>query len=381
MTVEASVVRTMEAFAALAGEWDALAARHRQPLLEHDWFLSCARALHRPDALRVVAVREGGVLCAAAPLAVRRERGIERLELLGMRVLNEPSGVIYRDEAALAALFDAVRRLGLPVVLQRVDEASPVERVAREALGSRSWLIGKATGPTVRVPLDSEWATFQARLSGRFRKWLRRARTLAEAEGPVRIDKIEPDAGAVDGHLAAFATLEAAGWKGRRQSALLMKAGLGAFFTDYARRAAGRGTLRIWYLHVGARLAAAQVSLEAHGVLWVLKIAYDETLARLSPGLQLTSAVLEDAVRLRLTACEFIGSADEWKQRWRGELRGLRLVLIYPRSPRGAAALAVDAAAHASRALRARFARRAASASAAAADHDTSAAEPAGGPA
>jgi CelD/BcsL family acetyltransferase involved in cellulose biosynthesis len=157
-----------------------------------------------------------------------------------------------------------------------------------------------------------------------------------------------------------------------------MKAALGAFFADYLRRAAERGTLRLWYLHVGTRLAAAQVSLEAHGVVWVLKIAYDETLGRLSPGLQLTSAMLEDAVRLRLTACEFIGSADDWKQRWRGELRSLRLVLIYPRSLRGAAALAVDAVAHAARALRERLARPAAPASTPDTDHDAAGAEPAG---
>jgi CelD/BcsL family acetyltransferase involved in cellulose biosynthesis len=379
VTVEASVVRTVEAFAALAGEWDALAARHRDPLVEHDWFLACARTLHPSDALRVVVLRQAGALCAAAPLAMRRERGIERLEILGMRVLHEPSGLIYRDEASLAALLDAVRRLGRPVVLQRVDESGPVERVAREVLGSRSWLLGRPTGPTVRVPLDADWATFQARLSGRLRKWLRRARSLAEADGAVRIEKIGPGAAEVDAHLAAFATLEAAGWKGRRQSALLMKAALGAFFADYVRRAADRGTLRVWYLHVGPRLAAAQISLEAHGVLWVLKIAYDEALARLSPGLQLTSAVLEDAVRLRLTACEFIGSADDWKQRFRGELRPLRLVLIYPRSPRGAVALGVDAVAHAARALRERFARRSAAPTTSSADHEAAGAEPAGG--
>jgi CelD/BcsL family acetyltransferase involved in cellulose biosynthesis len=379
VNVDASVVRTVEAFAALAGEWDALAARHRQPLVEHDWFLSCASTLHRPDALRVVVLREDGVLCAAAPLAVRREHGIERLEILGMRALHEPSGLIYRDEAALAALLDAVRRLGRPVVLQRVDEAGPVERVARDVLASRSWLLGRTTGPTVRVPLEADWATFQARLSGRLRKWLRRARTLAEAEGMVRIEKIVPEAAAVDAHLAAFAALEAAGWKGRRQSALLMKAALGAFFADYVRRAAERGTLRVWYLHVGPRLAAAQISLEAHTVVWVLKIAYDEGLARLSPGLQLTSAMLEDAVRLRLSACEFIGSADDWKQRWRGELRPLRLLLIYPRSLRGAAALAADVIAHAARALRERLTRPTASAAAAAAEHGPTGAEPAGG--
>lgn len=377
--VQASVVRTVAAFTVIGAEWDALASRHGRPLVEHDWFLACARTLHEDGDLRVVLLREAGVLCAAAPLAVRRERGIERLELLGMRVLHEPSGLIYRDEDALAALFVAVRALGRPVILQRVDGAGPIERIARKVLARRCWLLGRTTGPTVRVALGGDWPTFQARLSGRFRKWLRRARTLAEAEGTVRIEKIVPEADAVETYVDAFATLEAAGWKGRRQSALRSKAALGAFIADYVRRAAGRGTLRIWYLHVGPRLAAAQISLEAHGVMWVLKIAYDETLARLSPGLQLTSATLEDAVRLRLTACEFIGSADDWKQRWRGELQPLRLILIYPRTLRGAAALAGDVAAHAVHALQARLARSTSPVPVPASDHEPSPAAAAGG--
>jgi CelD/BcsL family acetyltransferase involved in cellulose biosynthesis len=348
---ESSVVQSVEAFAALGVEWDALAARQAQPLVEHDWFLACARTLHGPGDLRVVLVRDRGVLCAAAPLAVRRERGVERLEILGMRVLHEPSGFLFRDKGALDALTAAVLSLGRPVVLQRVDAAGPVERAVRDAVGRRGWVIARDTGPTVRVELGDDWPAFLARVSGRMRKWLRRARTLAEAQGRVTIEKATPDAATVDTHVQAFAALEAAGWKGRRQSALLMKQGLGAFFEDYARRAAARGRLRVWYLRIGDALAAAQITIEAHRVMWVLKIAYDESLAKLSPGLQLTGAALEDAVAQGITACEFIGSADEWKQRWRGELRPLRLVLVYPRSPRGIAALGVDALSHAARKL------------------------------
>lgn len=349
--VEVSVVRSVEAFAALGAEWDALAARQAQPLLEHDWFLSCARTLHGPHTLRVVLVRDAGVLCAAAPLAARRERGVERLEMMGMRVLHEPSGFLYRDQAALGALVGGVLALARPVVLQRVDAAGPVEAAVRDAVGRRGWVLARDTGPTVRVELGDDWPAFLARVSGRMRKWLKRARALAGERGPVSIEKVRPDSATVDAHVAAFAALEAAGWKGRRQSALLMKEGLGAFFADYARRAAARGTLRVWYLRIGGAVAAAQITIEAHGVMWVLKIAYDESLAKLSPGLQLTSAALEDAVAQGLTACEFIGSADEWKQRWRGELRPLRLVLVYPRSLRGLAALGVDAASHAARKL------------------------------
>ena len=345
-----TVVRSLEAFIALGAEWDGLAAPRGWPLLAHDWFLSCARTLHAERDLRVVIVREHGVLAAAAPLVIRRQRGVERLELLGMAVLHEPSGLLYRSEAALETLLRAVLTLGRPVVLQRIDLDSPLERLIRQVVGRNGWTLARPTGPTVRVPLEADWSIMVGRVSGKLRKWQRRAWALAEAQGPVTVEKVVPDLENVEAHVRAFSQLEAAGWKGRRRSALLTKQALHVFFGDYARRAAARGTLRVWYLRIGAALAAAQISLEENGAVWVLKIAYDERLRHLSPGFQLTFAMLKDACERGLGTCEFLGSADDWKRRWRGSLQPLGLVLVYPRSWRGLAALGVDGAAHAANA-------------------------------
>jgi CelD/BcsL family acetyltransferase involved in cellulose biosynthesis len=255
-------------------------------------------------------------------------------------------------------VLDAVVALRRPLVLQRIEKDGPIERVLRERVGWRGCVLAHDTGPTVRVPLGATWGDVLGRVSGKMRKWLRRSRALAEAEGAVRIEQASPGGEAVGEHLERFARLEAAGWKGRNRSALLTKSSLGAFFEAYVRRAAARGRLRFWYLFMGADLAAAQMTIDAHGSMWVLKIAYDETRAKLSPGLQLTAAALEDAVSRGLTACEFIGSADEWKQRWHGELRALRLVLVYPGSARGVAAFGADAVVRATRAAARKLAAR-----------------------
>jgi CelD/BcsL family acetyltransferase involved in cellulose biosynthesis len=343
---EVVVVRTVREFAALREEWDALAALHAQPLIGHDWFLSCVRTLHAEGDLRIVLVRRGGVLIAAAPLALRREHGVARLELLGMHVLHEPSGFLHRDGDALDALVRAVLALGRPLVLQRIDAASAVEPALRRALGGRGWLIARRTGPTVRVALAGDWATFVRGLSGKMRKWQKRARTLAEEIGPVTVEKLAPGTAEVEAHLRVFTALEASGWKGRQRSALLSKQALGAFFHDYMHRAAAAGTLRVWYLRIGSTVAAVQLTLEACRAVWILKIAYDESLARLSPGVQLTFETFRDACAQGYVAYEFIGSADDWKLRWRGELCQRSVLLVYPRSPRGALALGADVLSH-----------------------------------
>lgn len=344
---QAAVIRTLADLEPLRREWDALAADRRWPLLDFDWVRASVPALHEESDLRIVTLREHGALIAAAPLAVRRERGVERLEFVGMRTLHEPSGFLYRDEPALADLLRATLALKRPLVLQRVDANSPVERLLRDIVGRWGWVVARETGPTVRVPLPSTWSAYAASLSGKMRWQQKRARGLAEAVGPLTIEKVTPGPADVDGLFDTFATLEAAGWKGERRSALLSKAGLGRFFHDYAAAAAAHSALRVWFLRIGTQVAAAQLTVEAHGAVWVLKIAYDETMAQASPGFQLTFRAIEDAIASGFGAYEFLGSAEDWKLRWRGELRSHRLLLTYPGSVLGVAGLGLDVGAHA----------------------------------
>jgi CelD/BcsL family acetyltransferase involved in cellulose biosynthesis len=300
--------------------------------------------------LRIITIREGGLLVGAAPMVRRRERGIERLEFIGMRTLHEPSGFLHRDGASLTALLQATLALKRPLALQRVDAGSPVERILRAGVGRGGWVIGRDAAPTVSVPIAGTWAGYLASLSGKLRWQQKRARTLAEALGPVTIEKVAPSASEVGALFDTFAALEASGWKGERRSALLTKEPLGHFFRAYAHAAAGNSALRVWFLRIGTRVAAAQLTVEAHHAVWVLKIAYDESLAQVSPGFQLTFRALEDAFVAGVSAYEFLGSADDWKLRWRGRLRAHRLVLAYPRSTRGVLGLSVDVGVHAMRA-------------------------------
>jgi CelD/BcsL family acetyltransferase involved in cellulose biosynthesis len=347
-----TVIDSLAALAAMRDEWDQLAARHRWLLLEYDWVHSCAATLHDERDLRIVTVRAGGVLIAAAPLVRHRARGVERLELAGLRVLYEPSGFLYRDEAALETLCDAVLALRRPLVLQRLDATSPVGGCLRRKMGLRCWVRHHVTAATVSVPLAGTWTDYVRSLSGKLRWQQKRARSLAIAQGPVSVERLAPGPAEVSALFDQFVQLEAGGWKGESRSALLTKERLGRFFRTYAEAAAARGALRVWFLRIGSTLAAAQLTVEATGCVWVLKIAYDERLAQMSPGFQLTFTAIEDAFARGFEAYEFLGGADDWKLRWRGSLRSRELVVSYPVSGSGLTALAVDLAVRVGRGMR-----------------------------
>lgn len=80
-----------------------------------------------------------------------------------------------------------------------------------------------------------------------------------------------------------FLALEAAGWKGRAGSALACHEG-GLFFRRVAREAASRERLMMLALVRGERPIAMKCNFLAREGSFAFKIAYDESLAKFSPG-------------------------------------------------------------------------------------------------
>ncbi len=336
------VIRSLRQFEALHSEWNRLADLHGNPLLWHEWFFSCASTLHAERDLFVVVDRTGGVLHAAAPLAVRRARGVSRLEFLGAAALYEPSGFLHDSEDSVERLIRGVSSQGYPVALDRMAEGAAACGRITGSLGRRCLVVKRQAPGSLAIPLRGNWQAFLASLSPKLRYDVSRARRRAELIGEVRFDVVSPVPADASSLFEEFVRLEASGWKGRSGSALQHRDALRSFFVDVAHATAARGALRVARLFVGGDLAAAQLAIAAYGRLWVLKIAFDERLARCSPGLLLTAEAVKDALVNGLETYEFLGVEEAWERRWNPVSREYSLSLAYPMSARSAWALAAD---------------------------------------
>ncbi|MCW5696336.1 MAG: GNAT family N-acetyltransferase [Bauldia sp.] len=117
------------------------------------------------------------------------------------------------------------------------------------------------------------------------KEYARQIRRMADL-GPVTLEVVvEP--GDVPVRFEEFLELEAAGWKGKRGSAMAALPKVAAFARRAVAGLAGNGRCRILSLRVGGRPAAMLVCFIAGGTAFTWKIAYDESLARFSPGAQL----------------------------------------------------------------------------------------------
>lgn len=326
-------------------DWQTLAAARRSPLLDHDWFLSCAEAFHAGSDLRILTVGQtGGGLAGIAPLVHERLPAGARVTHLGVSRLYEPCDWLCASPDAASALVDQGLALGRPLVLQRLPERSLVIDALRTRPWHQAMTVARATATALAVPTTGRWDVYYDSLSSHITSNLQRLRRKAErALGPMTVERVVPAPHQVDTLLESFIAIEGSGWKGRRGSDLGNRIDLRRFFRGYGHRAAAAGRLHVAWLSFGDHPAAAELSIDAYDRIWQLKIGYHEALKADHPGLQLTGSSIEWAFEQGREAYEFLGSAASWEERWRPEERRFQTVAAYPLTAPGLAGACRDA--------------------------------------
>lgn len=137
------------------------------------------------------------------------------------------------------------------------------------------------------------------------RRELRRlGRRLAEEMGaPLEVRDVSHDPAMVE----RFMELEASGWKGRRGTAFAQQPGHDEFLREVCDAFRANGRLQLLALAAGDRIAALKCNLLAGDEVFCFKIAYDESLSRFSPGVQLEERMVtmfhERMTQRRMDSC------------------------------------------------------------------------------
>lgn len=256
---------------------------------------------------------------------------------------------------ALAALFAALARAGIRgILLPYLHEDGPAARVLADLAAARGLRCHRFEGHR-RAFLASELRGsdyVRATLETRRRKEADRQRRRLSETGALAFTVARgPE---VAGALEEFLDLEAAGWKGTAGTALKAAPGAAAFLRDAAAGLSARDAVRIASLSLDGRVIAAGLVLTDGGRAYYVKTAYDEALARSSPGflltLDLTAHLLDDP---GLDSADSIAIADHpmidrlWTERF-----PVASVLVETRRSPGLGLTAAVAAETVRRALR-----------------------------
>jgi CelD/BcsL family acetyltransferase involved in cellulose biosynthesis len=193
-------------------------------------------------------------------------------------------------EAAAHGLIDAAIAAGAEVLLlpqQKLE--GPGFAALRRAIGERG-LSCEIWNRHARACLDATASAdtlLQKSLGANKAKELRRQRNRLSDRGEITLD-VAARRHEVLPALERFLRLEASGWKGKRNTALVQDEGDAAFIREAARGLSERGRFEVLALRVAEALVASCLVLRNGRTAFFFKLAHDESQARNSPGVQLT---------------------------------------------------------------------------------------------
>jgi CelD/BcsL family acetyltransferase involved in cellulose biosynthesis len=326
----------------IAPFWQALEGDITSPIQQCLWSESCCATLPLDGELHFVVVKTGSQTGAIAPL-VRAKGVLGRLEYLGVKILREPTDLVFSDLVALKKLANALLKLDSPLFLDRIPADSPTIAAIREAYRGRGLVLIRRAQPYPRIVLHQGWGEPESQLNSGRRSDLRRAVRNSEKIGPLSYQILSPTPSQLGPILEEALDVEAANWKGSEGSAIAHDKLRGQFYRYYAAAACAAGILRLCFLRIGGQSVAMQFALECAGSFWLLKIGYRDEFARCSPGMLLMAETIRYAASRGLASFEFLGNVDNWTRIWTKDEVQSVTIRAYPFRMRGVAALTADA--------------------------------------
>jgi CelD/BcsL family acetyltransferase involved in cellulose biosynthesis len=281
--------------AALDAEWTELAEAAAEPNAFYEpWMLLPALRAFAGADVEVALVfgphpsRAKGrrQLCGLFPVQFRRGRA----ELWRHRYcyLTTPLLRSGSARAALTKFLDWIAGRAPVVRLEDVPGDGEFRLLLVDELLRRRWpsVVSEAYTRAVLRRAPTAEAFLERALPGKRRKELRRQRTRLGELGQLETAELQPGDDPRP-WISGFLELEASGWKGRDGVAASSRGCDQAFIDEMALAAAGRGRLQMLALRLDGRPIALKMNLFGGAGAFAFKIAFDESFARFSPGVQL----------------------------------------------------------------------------------------------
>lgn len=271
---------------------------------------------------------------------IRRD-GHKTLSPLGAE-LYEPIDCSLKNPDSATALAEEILKLNRPLLIGDVFADSPMVSALQKACRWRRLMTVRPRGGHPYLPLDKSWLEPESHLNSGRRSDLRRARRNAEKIGTLRAEIVVPTEAELPSLLEEAFQVEAANWKGAQGSALATDPLVGGFYRRYAAAACELGQLRLGFLRLGGRAVAMQLAVVHAGHFWLLKMGFDQEVARCAPGQLLMIESLRYAAAQKCEVYEILGASAPWNQIWTQLEHPAVSVRIYRAGLRGVLHAAVD---------------------------------------
>ena len=328
---QSEILSTASELSSFAVEFANLDGFAACPMQSYRWIQACALSFTE-DRHCIVVLRYAGEVVGCA--AFSQPAAENRLLPLGHE-LFEPTIFSCADEAACEELLITVLELNQSIFLRDVYGALPMSDAVKAACVGKRICIERPMPAHPWLKLDQTWLDPEQHLNSGRRSDLRRARRQAEKQGVLSFLIERPNAENVDALMDEVFEVESRNWKGRTGSAMAYSPAIQRFYRTYARMAAEQGIARVLMMRVGDKTVAVQFGVEFNRRFWLLKMGYDETYSRCSPGMLLMVESLRHATECGLEIYEMMGVRESWNQVWTEHAHEAVSLRIYAPGMRG----------------------------------------------
>lgn len=283
---------------ALLAAWAQLADDASEPnaFAEH-WFVRASLAhLHQRRDIRIAQAWEGERLIGIIPLThydrygrmpARHVRNWTHYQsFMGSPLIAR--GHETRFWQALVSTLDESSWANGFLSLTGLGEGGPIHKslvAAATMLGRPAPTVHRFERAMLASASDAE-TYLSTTMRGKKRKELRRLANRLGEMGALRFSLLR-DPAALPGWCDEFLRLEAAGWKGSEGAALANHPSTAHFLRQCLEGAQAAGRLDFQRLDLDGRAIAMLINFRTPPGSWSFKIAYDEGLARFSPGIMI----------------------------------------------------------------------------------------------
>lgn len=136
----------------------------------------------------------------------------------------------------------------------------------------------------------------------------------------------------LDSAITDFILLEKEGWKGKAGSAIGSSQRLVQFYQHTWQELSQFGYARVYLLKNSQQTIAAAIGFEFKQRVYLHKIAYDESLAKFSPGSILVKLIMESMLGKQSMKELCFNTSPDWVKRWHPQYHELRAVIGFNRN-------------------------------------------------
>ncbi len=202
-----------------------------------------------------------------------------------------------------------------------------VEHAIDRKVFCRSRAIVDKSDPESLIRIQGDASQYFQTLSKKFHKNYCRILRRIEEQPEVQF-RFEEGGGELQAE--RFMDIEHQGWKARRKTSLRSDSSYVAFFRLVVKQMEEQGWLRWAFLDIDGKTVAGQFMVQSGTTLYVVKIGYDESFSKLSPGTALFGRTIEWAFKSgQIEEINFI-SGYSWMKDWKVQMRDTVNVAFFP---------------------------------------------------